>query len=267
MGLTEPMRKLYAVVRGNGNTLRISLNGAEALFVCETPLQLRTLESSLLTERELLNALQQCLKPGDVFLDVGSNLGVFAVFGSKAVGPRGGVIAFEPCAGTFDQLRKTAALNQLHNLRCLQLALSDTSSTKKLVVNDADPFGLMAHLADAAVSSGEEVRTIRYDSLVQDDGFPIPRVVKMDVEGHEYAALQGMERTLSNPECTALLCEIHSYALPAGISLRDVVNLIESFGFRCMSTKIRSSEHQVIATKQAVPAVTIGNHAHADVAK
>jgi len=72
-----------------------------------------------------------------------------------------------------------------------------------------------------------------------------------------------MERTLSNPVCGALFCEIHPYALPGGVSFRDVVTLIESFGFDCVSTRMRGTEHQVTAMKHATRCV-IGQRHEAD---
>ena len=107
------------------------------------------------------------------------------------------------------------------------------------------------------------MRTVDYYSLVEVEGLPIPRVVKMDVGGHEYAAMKGMIRTLSNPACIALFCEIHSYALPGGVSLRDVVTLIESLGFESVSTRTRGRKHKLTAMKSATRSVT-GQAHHGD---
>jgi FkbM family methyltransferase len=268
LGLNNFAQRLYALLRGDGKTLRLKVNGVVAVFSAETPVELRCVEGSVLSESELLNAIQETLKPGDVFLDVGSNLGIFTVFGAKAVGPQGAVIACEPGTRTFHRLQKNMELNQLHNVTYLRLALSDTRAVKKLVVDDPDSFGLMAHLSDVGGPSAEDVQTVDYDSLAEDEGLPIPHVVKMDIEGHEYGALKRMKRTLSNPVCTALFCEIRSYALPHGVSLKDVVTLIESFGFECLSMRMRGREHQVTATKHCTRSI-IGqtHHANAYVAR
>jgi len=253
------MQSLYALVRGNGKTLKLKLNRVEGLFSAQTPLELRCVEGSVLNESEMLNAIQEALKPGDVFLDVGSNLGIFTIFGAKAVGLQGMVVACEPGTSAFNRLQKNTELNQLNNVKLLKVALSDTRSIKKLSLGDPGAFGLMAHLSDAD-GPYEDVRTVDYDSLIEDEVLPIPRVVKMDVEGQEYAALKGMERTLSNPVCVALFCEIHPYALPSGVSQRDVMTLIESFGFECVSTRMRGREHQVTAMKHATRSVVGQRH-------
>jgi FkbM family methyltransferase len=264
LGLGRGMKRLYALVRGNGKILKLNLNGVEGLFSVQTPGELCFAEGSVLfNEREMLNAVQETLKPGDVFLDVGSNLGIFTIFGAKAVGPQGTVVACEPATSAFNRLQNNIDLNRLNNIKLLKLALSDTRSMKKLLIDDLNALGgTLAHLSDADGPS-EDVRTAEYDSLVEDEGLPIPRVVKMDIEGHEYTALKGMERTLSNPVCGALFCEIHPYALPGGVSFRDVVTLIESFGFDCVSTRMRGTEHQVTAMKHATRCV-IGQRHEAD---
>jgi len=262
--LGRVMQRAYALARGNRHTLRLDLNGVEGLFSAETSAELRVVERSvLLSEHVILKTVQEALKPGDVFLDVGSNLGIFTIFGAKKVGPQGTVIACEPGADAFQRLEKNTRLNQLRNVRLMRVALSDTCSVKRLVVGDAAGFGHTAHLSDAD-GPFEEVQTVDYDSLVAHGGFPVPRVVKMDIEGHEYAALKGMQRTLSDPTCVALFCEVHPYALPSGVSVGDAVDLIRSFGFECAS-RMRDAEQQVTAMKHAVGNVIgqrRGSHAH-----
>jgi FkbM family methyltransferase len=257
------MQRLYILVRGDGKTLTLEVNGVEGVFSAETTPELRCVEGTLLSEREFLSAIQTILKPGDVFLDVGSNLGVFTIFGAKAVGPHGKVVACEPRKITFERAQKNAQLNQLHNIIYLRLALSDTRSTKKLVLDDDEPFGLRAHLADSGGLFCEDVQAVDYDSLVEDEGLPIPRVVKMDVEGHEYAALKGMKRTLSNSACTVLYCEIHPHLLPPDVSAGDVQVLIQSYGFEYVSTRMRGRVRQVTAVKHAAREV-VGYANHGD---
>lgn len=255
LGLGRFMQWLYTLVRCQGKIVKLKLNGVEGLFSARTPAELRCVEGSVLfDEREMLSAIQETLKPGDIFLDVGSNQGIFTIFGAKAVGPQGTVVACEPATSTFNRLQRNAEINQLDNVKLLKVALSDRRSMKKLLLDDPSGLGRTSHLSDAEGPS-EDVRTVDYDSLIEEEGFPIPRVVKMDIEGHEYAALKGMERALSNPACVALFCEIHPYALPSGVSVSDVETLIESFGFECVSTRTRREELQVTAMKHATRSV------------
>ena len=248
LGLRGFMQRLYALISGNAGTAKLSLNNVEALFSAQTPFELRCVEGTWFSEREVLSAVQKRLNPGDTFLDVGSNLGIFTVFAAKAVGPQGTVVACEPETNAHNRLRKNIEINQLHNVRPLKLALSDRCSIKKLLLGDAGTVVQSAHLSDAE-GPFEVVQTADYDSLIANEGFPTPHVVKMDIEGHEYVAMRGMRGALSSPSCVALFCEVHPSALPSGISAADVVKLIESFGFEPISTRKRGAEFQVTALK------------------
>ena len=255
LGLGNFAKWLYTFVRCPGKLVKLELNGAEGWFSAQTPAELRNVEGYVLFyEREMLDAIQKTLNPGDVFLDVGSNQGIFTIFAAKAVGPQGTVVACEPATSTFNRLQKNTEINRLNNVRLLKVALSDARSMKNLLIDDPAGLGLTSHLSDVEGPS-EEVRTVDYDSLIEEEGFPIPRVVKMDIEGHEYAALKGMKRTLSSPACVAMFCEIHPYALPDGVTAGDVESMIESCGFKLMSTRTRRKECQVMAIKQAAGSV------------
>lgn len=242
------MQKLYALVSANAGVLKFNLNGVEGSFSAQTPVELRIVEGAWFGEREMIGAVQETLNAGDTFLDVGSNLGIFTIFAAKAVGPQGRVIACEPETIAHNRLQRNIKINQLHNVRLLKLALSDKRSTRKLLLGDPGGVSQSAHLSDADGPS-EIVQAADYDSLVADEGFPIPRVVKMDIEGYEYVALQGMERALSSRLCVALFCEVHPYALPDGISIGDVVRMIESLGFESISMRERGPQVHVVAKK------------------
>jgi FkbM family methyltransferase len=253
------MQRLYALVWGNAGALKLKLNNVEALFSAQTPFELRCVEGTWFSEREMLNAVQGRLNAGDTFLDVGSNLGIFTIFAAKAVGPHGTVVACEPETNAHNRLQKNIEINQLNNVRLLKLALSDRRSMMKLALGDPGAVSQSAHLSDAD-GPCEVVRAADYDSLTADEGIPIPQVVKMDIEGHEYATLKGMRGALSSPSCVALFCEVHPSALPSGISVADVVKLIESFGFESISTKKRGAQFQVTALKRVTRGAVAKGH-------
>jgi FkbM family methyltransferase len=245
------MQWIYAKVQRNPGVVRFSLHGVEAVFSARTPVELRCVEGTWFTETEMLSGVLSGLQAGDAFLDVGSNLGVFTVFAAKVVGPEGKVVAFEPETTAQSRLIENIRLNNLQNVTALKLALSDTRATGRLILGDAGGVSQSAHLADDTGPS-EVVETADYDWLVANKSLPIPRVVKMDIEGHEFKALRGMSATLSNPACAALFCEIHPLSLPKDVSPEQVVELIRSFGFERVQTKKRSGQLHSIATRQTV---------------
>lgn len=246
--LRRALQKLYFVASGKKGTLILDLAGVKGIFSTRTPVELRIVEAAWFGEREMLRAVQGILNPGDIFLDAGSNLGIFTIYAAKKVGPRGTVIAFEPESISHERLIRNIEINHLHNARVFKLALSDRRSICRLVLGDPEGVSQSSHLSDADVPS-ERVEATDYDSLVATEGFPIPNVVKMDIEGHEHSALLGMQKTLANRSCVALFCEIHPYALPRSTNSEGVLNLIKSLGFASLSITERGPQLHVLARK------------------
>lgn len=242
------MQRLYSLARGNRGTLSLDLDGVEGIFCTRTPVELRIVEAAWFGEREMLGDVQKALNAGDTFLDAGSNLGIFTIFAAKKVGPHGTVIAFEPETVSHERLQHNIEINRLQNTRVLKAALSDGRAMRRLVLSDPGGVSQSSHLSEVGISS-EIVQATDYDSLVANEGFPIPTVVKMDVEGHEYAAIQGMKNALSTPSCAAFFCELHPYALPKGISGEDVVRMIKSLGFDLLNTCERGPQIHITARK------------------
>jgi FkbM family methyltransferase len=142
------------------------------------------------------------LRPGDVALDVGANVGAHTVAVAGLVGPRGRVIAFEPQRLAYYCLCANVALNNLHHVVCHQAAAGRSAGF--LVVPDLDPdreqnFGGVELSATAAGRPGQKVPVWRIDDL----GLPACRLIKIDVEGMEREVLAGAAETIRR--CRPLL--------------------------------------------------------------
>ena len=69
------------------------------------------------------------IKPGDIIVDVGANIGVFSVIASKLVGSRGRVVAIEPNSETVKRLERNVALNRLNNVTVYHAAVTGILGT------------------------------------------------------------------------------------------------------------------------------------------
>jgi hypothetical protein len=78
---------------------------------------------------------------------------------------------------------------------------------------------------------------------------PIPAAVKIDVEGHEFAVLQGLKQTLTNSACRRLCLEVHSALLPSGLRQDGIMRFIRDCGFNVLSESARSSTVHVVVTR------------------
>jgi FkbM family methyltransferase len=145
------------------------------------------------SEREV-QLFQQIVRPGDVVLDVGANIGAHTLFFAQAAGFQGQVFAFEPQRIVFQTLCANMALNSIANTYCYNVALGDhPGSVKVPAANyfmDNNFGGISLDLNPDAV--GETVDMITLDSL------PLSacRLIKIDVEGMEKAVLEGARATI-----------------------------------------------------------------------
>jgi FkbM family methyltransferase len=186
-----------------------------------------------MTERAFVNHF---LRPGDVFVDVGANIGLFTLIAASRVGPTGRVIAFEPTSQTYDRLVRNVELNRLSNVDCVKSALSDHSGQLDLVrsVDGYDAWNSFAGPTKGHSVSSEQVDVIEWDRYAAAHGLSgNVTMMKIDVEGWEGRVLAGGRETLSRPDSPILQVEFtDDAAQAAGSSCRDLYALLESLGYR-----------------------------------
>lgn len=138
---------------------------------------------------------RQVIRPDDIVVDVGANLGAHAVFFAKAVGKKGRVYAFEPQRVVFQLLCANVALNGLLNVHCFHAAA--TSEPQAVIVPPIDyevpnNFGHLQLGGRDFKGEGEPVVGTPLDAFK----LPACRLLKVDVEGRELEVLQGATQLL-----------------------------------------------------------------------
>jgi len=131
------------------------------------------------------------LRPGDVALDVGANIGAHTIPMAQLVGPAGSVYAFEPQRIVFQILCGNVALNELSNVQTLQWAVGHAAGVTKVAPLDygaENNFGGLSLGGD----KGEEVALVAIDDL----NLPRLRLLKVDIEGMELNAIMGAAATI-----------------------------------------------------------------------
>ena len=161
-------------------------------------------------EPEVAFLLTRLLRPGMVMVDGGANVGQHSLIAAKAVYPCGVVYSFEPVPSTFDKLRRNVGINDLDNVQTEPAALWKECTTVSLGLaaaqaGNAGAFGIEAVDAISQV----EAAATTLDSFVEALGGNVPPIslVKLDVEGAELPALQGMVATIERDR-PSLLVEI-----------------------------------------------------------
>lgn len=147
------------------------------------------------------------VKPGDVVLDLGANIGYYVILESRIVGASGIVYAVEPVTECFKSLKKNVELNNLKNVQLFQFGAGDTNTNAFINVGKKLNLSAMTFYRDAEFTQQEEVAMVTVDEFFKDKREP--NLIRMDVEGYEYAIVKGMKKTLASPNLK-LLMEIHS---------------------------------------------------------
>jgi FkbM family methyltransferase len=195
--LAPVLRRIHTsdatIARGVGEGLRFNATGGNAGYTVGV------------TEPELQQALEQLLKPGDLFLDVGASIGFFTVIAARLVGPDGRVVAIEPSPAAVSALRHNVTLNSFTNVEVHTLALSDTSGTGTFAEGGKLVWGQVTSKDGGA--EGNVVLTTLDELVLRHD--LRPNVVKMDIEGAETDALRGASETLESIR-PIVLCETHN---------------------------------------------------------
>ncbi|MBL4674837.1 MAG: FkbM family methyltransferase [Mucilaginibacter sp.] len=216
--------------------------------------------------------IQNLLKPGDTFIDIGANAGLHSLVAAKALNGKGKVYAFEPTPKTIKRLTENVELNNLSEHISVQpVGLSNQNGELKLNLadNGYDAWNSFVNLTHIAVSNHVNVPVITFDSFVQDNNIDISEIslVKIDVEGWEINVLEGMKKTLANDNFnSSFLIEFtEENMFRAGYSCKELYNYLLNRGYKwfeydAASNQLKPSElkayypyENLIATKNPEP--------------
>lgn len=221
-------RWLYGQLKPRG-FVTIPFRGFSLTFSADDPTHEALLLGTDFNDPEFA-LLERFVQPGMVGVDVGANVGCYTLVLASLVGKTGKVIAFEPAPENVALLRDNVQRNRLRNVQIEAQALSDRKGTALLELSPASGEHRL-------VSSVHGSRTIKVPVTTLDDaleslGYRVD-VVKVDVQGAEFAVLRGMSRTLEANSHLALLVEFDPKGLRAfGESPTAFAEALERWGFR-----------------------------------
>lgn len=173
------------------------------------------------------------IRPGDVILDVGANMGVWSMIPASTYGDKIRIFAFEPVPSIFETLTRNIDHNQLNaSYSCHNVGIADTAG-ELLFDIDTENSG-MGHLSTTENPEGRQIRvkTIRLADFRQEHGISKVNLVKVDVEGAEMLVLKSDEALFQSPDAPMITIEIIDEFLKRfGTSADAVKQQLQSWGY------------------------------------
>lgn len=175
-------------------------------------------------------AIRDLLVPGDLFFDVGANVGGLSVAGSRAVGPLGHVVAFEASPRNVPQLMANLRHWNANNVFVMPNAVwSQSGETRDLYFGQGS-YADSVMAPEAGGTPDVVVSTVSLDDMVERLG-KAPAVVKMAVEGAELEALRGFEKTIAAHH-PALILQINACVQSGKSDDETVPGWLRARGYR-----------------------------------
>ncbi|WP_304451406.1 FkbM family methyltransferase [Nocardiopsis sp. YSL2] len=184
-------------------------------------------------EPHLTAWISQRLNPGDTFIDVGANIGYYTMLASHLVGRAGRVVAIEPVPRFHRQLQAATRLNGARNVRTVNRAVAAGPGRVEMYLGGPGNLGGTSMVRPRTADEFFCVTTDALPDILTSAELQNVRLIKIDVEGAEEAALRGLTPALSrlHPD-VELIIEVTPRTLAKqGTSVQGVIDPLREAGF------------------------------------
>jgi len=210
---SQMMLAFRAARRAVHPVARCKIDGLSIAIRISTPNEHHRADTYATKEPETIEWLRDNLRDGDVFYDVGANIGLYSLYAAK-LRPACRVFAFEPESHNFGSLCGNLLLNRVENVTPCFFPLSSQETFAPLYVYDLRSGGALHSLGRPSslrdgpplLKTGAIAATI--DVLVSRHGLPAPNLVKLDVDGNEEQILDGAAAVLASRSLRSILVEV-----------------------------------------------------------
>ena len=187
----------------------------------------------------------ELIKQGDTILDIGANIGYFALLESKVVGPSGKIYAVEPSPVNYQRLNENIKLNKCDNIETFNLAIGDKNGQAKMFISSRSNWSrLIERDMPDSINQVVNVDMLTVDDFLKDK--QPPDLIRMDVEGYEINILKGMKNTLKKSNLKIFL-EFHARTINETDAIEFFDSLINN-GFETKHCLLNPSLDQNIFT-------------------
>ena len=188
-------------------------------------------------EDRIKNIIRRVLHKGDVFIDVGANIGSHTLYATKLIGPSGLAIAIEPVPENVKALQINCKLNRVNNLIIFPYAAYDKSNVRLDMYFNRLFTGWSSIARKQGFGSQLikiSVNTIRLDDILKKLNINYIKLIKIDVEGSELQVLNGALSTLKRTKYVLL---------EATYNRNILIDFMRKQGFKCIEFLCEERRH------------------------
>jgi FkbM family methyltransferase len=221
----------FAFMKAGRPPLRVKMDGLEVCGFLRHRSFLEQLSSGKY-ESFSRQLYERALRPGMTVIDGGAHIGLYSLLASQRIGNDGRVLSFEPDPYNFKALSFNAKKTRYKNIILVQKALSKLVGKTSFFQNpgtissslfDRKGIGKCKRIEAKCTTLDYELGKLKIDSIL----------MKLDLEGAEPLALQGMSTILRSINSIAIFAEINPSALhDAGLDPQDMINELQDRGFK-----------------------------------
>jgi FkbM family methyltransferase len=185
-------------------------------------------------EENELRFTKKVLREGDIFIDIGANIGLYSLIASPIVGNSGKVISFEPAPKTYARLKENIKLNNLTNISALNLGLSDSEGHLQLNISESgyEAWNTFAPTISERFKTSELAAVSTIDSQFSGIDKSLIKFVKIDVEGWEKYVLLGGVDLFKNYSPIVMIEFTETNTFSAGYFVQELYDILYDWGYR-----------------------------------
>jgi FkbM family methyltransferase len=183
----------------------------------------------------IVETMKKFLRRGDVFFDIGANIGYLSAIAAGLVGPQGQVHCFEPVPEYFDRVRRLAELNPEYAITPNACGAGEIAGDCRIYVTREPGQNTMVsdYKSGPEIVTTMDVPVIRLDSYIERHALENVKLIKIDAEGFELPILKGLENFFRRSECRPeVICEIAPRAYPLmGRKVSELKEYMADYGY------------------------------------
>lgn len=233
LNISKSLITLFLLRSNKSRTIIRKINGVT--FVFDFDLFHATPTYFLGTNQiSITKTLVKFLKKGDIFIDVGANIGYFSAVGAGLIGKKGEVHCFEPVPHFFKRLLILQKMNDEYKFFLNYFALGEIPGVYELEATPSDS-SFVPNYINPKLSKGKFKGAVRrLDDYLFERNIENIALIKIDVEGYEFPVLKGLSRYFEQKKdnLPPIVVEIIPRAYPLlGIELKDLENYMKQFSY------------------------------------